>query len=63
MVGRYSAYLWHPEKRIRNAHVPAIVVLIGELGKRRGGFIVIFIIVVGTIMAFLTKIVGEASGY
>ena len=40
-----------------------IAVLIRELGKRRAGFVVIFTIVVATVMAFLTRIVGEVSGY
>jgi len=40
-----------------------IAVLIRELGKRRAGFVVIFTIVVATVMAFLTRIVGEVLGY
>jgi ferrous iron transport protein B len=38
-----------------------IAVLIRELGKRRAGFVVIFTIVVATVVAFLTRIVGRCQ--
>lgn len=38
-----------------------IAVLIREFGKRRAGFVVIFTIVVATVMAFLTRIVGRCQ--